>query len=81
MKNVIGDELEPAQAELMECYGMLARVLADRRERPGPLRGTQRPESSRGPVAGGQRPGHRSGAGLPPGGLSSHGFGTDKRRS
>lgn len=37
MKNVIGDELEPAQAELMECYGMLARVLADRRDDLAPF--------------------------------------------
>lgn len=29
MKNVLGEELSPAQAELVECYDRLARVLAD----------------------------------------------------
>ena len=36
MKNALGQELGPAQAELMECYDKLARLLADRRDELGP---------------------------------------------
>jgi len=37
MQNAIGDELGPAQSELMECYGKLARVLGDRRDDLAPF--------------------------------------------
>ena len=30
MKNAIGQELNPAQAELTECYDTLARLVADK---------------------------------------------------
>jgi hypothetical protein len=30
MRNAIGQDLNPAQQELMECYDRLARVLGDR---------------------------------------------------
>ena len=36
MRNAIGTELNTAQAELMECYDRLARVLADKREELAP---------------------------------------------
>jgi hypothetical protein len=37
MENAIGTELAPAQAELMECYGKLAEVLATRRDELAPF--------------------------------------------
>jgi len=37
MQNAIGEELGTAQAELMECYGKLARILADRRDDLAPF--------------------------------------------
>lgn len=37
MQNGIGDELNGAQAELMESYGTLARVLTDQREDLAPF--------------------------------------------
>ncbi len=37
MQNAIGEELNEAQAELMECYGTLARVLTDQREDLAPF--------------------------------------------
>ncbi|MGH2730788.1 MAG: hypothetical protein ACRDJI_09315 [Actinomycetota bacterium] len=36
MKNAIGQELSPAQTELMECYDRLARILADQRDELSP---------------------------------------------
>ena len=36
MKNVIGEELNPAQTSLVECYDELARTLADRRDELAP---------------------------------------------
>jgi hypothetical protein len=36
MRKAIGTELNTAQAELMECYDRLARVLADEREELAP---------------------------------------------
>jgi hypothetical protein len=32
MKNAIGEELNPPQTELMECYDRIARVIADHRD-------------------------------------------------
>ena len=37
MQNAIGDELNPVQTELMECYGRLAQVLADQRDDLAPF--------------------------------------------
>ena len=37
MQNSLGQELSPAQAELMECYDSLARILADRRDELAPF--------------------------------------------
>lgn len=37
MKNAVGQELNAAQAELVECYDRLARVLADERDRLAPF--------------------------------------------
>jgi hypothetical protein len=36
MKNALGEELNPAQTSLMECYDTLARTLADRRDELAP---------------------------------------------
>jgi hypothetical protein len=36
MQNATGQELSPAQAELVECYDKLARILADRRDELAP---------------------------------------------
>jgi len=36
-QNAIGEELNGAQAELMECYATLARVLTDQREDLAPF--------------------------------------------
>jgi hypothetical protein len=37
MENVMGQELSQAQAELVECYDRLARVLADGRDDLAPF--------------------------------------------
>ena len=36
-ENVLGEELSPAQAELVECYDRLARLLADGRDDLAPF--------------------------------------------
>ena len=36
MQNANGEELTPSQAELVECYDRLARVLSDGRDELGP---------------------------------------------
>ena len=37
MQNSLGQELNPAQTELMQCYDALARTLADRRAELAPF--------------------------------------------
>lgn len=37
MKNAIGQELGPAQADLVDCYDRLARVLGDQRDQLAPF--------------------------------------------
>ena len=37
MKNAIDEELNPAQAELMECYQKLASTLSDKRDELAPF--------------------------------------------
>ena len=37
MQNVVGENLNPAQEELIGCYDRLARVLADRRDELAPF--------------------------------------------
>jgi hypothetical protein len=37
MQNAIGQDLTPAQQELMECYDRLASVVADRRDELAPF--------------------------------------------
>jgi hypothetical protein len=37
MQNSLGQELTPAQYELMECYDSLARILADSRDELAPF--------------------------------------------
>ena len=37
MQNAIGQDLNPAQAELMECYDRLARLLGEQRDQLAPF--------------------------------------------
>ena len=37
MQNAIGQDLNAAQAELMECYDRLTRILGDRRDELAPF--------------------------------------------
>lgn len=37
MRNAIGQELNPAQTELVECYDKLARLLTDRADELAPF--------------------------------------------